>query len=346
MKRKNKKSVIPIIFCCTGLIFILLLMTMIISNWIIIVAVDTGLIPGHPGTPLIPFLIHSGLISIFTGVVLTLTLGHFPLKPINQLIQAIHSVAGGNFQTKINLKRPKEFRELSESFNQMTNELAGIEILRSDFINNFSHEFKTPIVSIMGFARLLKSGNLNEQEKTEYLDIIISECRRLSDLSANILNLSKAESISVLKEKVTYNVTEQIRESILQLENKWVQKEITFDFHLNDCMVSGDRELLKQVWLNLIDNAVKFSHCGGTISIFTERNNAGFHFQISDQGIGMNTYTQSKIFDKFYQGDPSHSTEGSGLGLSLTAAIVSLHNGNIHVESEPGKGSKFTVTFK
>ena len=279
MKTKSGSNT-PIILFCTGLVFILLLLTMIISNWIIIIGVDRGLITGRPDTPLIPFLIQTGFISIFIGVFLTLTLSHIPLKPVGQLIHAIHAVADGNFQTKINLKRPKELLELSECFNQMTEELAGIEMLRSDFINNFSHEFKTPIASIMGFAKLLKRKNLSEEEKEEYLDIIISECRRLSDLSSNVLNLSKVESIKVLTDTVSYNVSEQIRESILQLERKWGKKQIQFNLTMNDCRITGSKDLLKQVWLNLIDNAVKFSFQGGNISIKTIRSSHSFQFKI------------------------------------------------------------------
>lgn len=343
--KKHAHSNMPIIFLCTGMIFILLLLTMIISNWLVIIGVNSGLISGRPETPLIPFLIQTGLISIFIGVILTLLLSCFPLKPVGQLIRAIHAVADGNFQTKIHLKHPRYLRELSESFNQMTDELSGTEMLRSDFINNFSHEFKTPIVSIMGFAELLKKKDLNDEEKTEYLEIIITECKRLSALSANVLNLSKIESISVLTDTLPYNVSEQIRQSILQLERKWEQKGIEFDLDLGNCIITCNPDLLKQVWVNLIDNAVKFSPCGGKILIRADKSGCHFTFRISDSGIGMAHRTQEKIFERFYQGDLSHSTEGNGLGLSLVTKIVALHRGTIQVESEPGKGSTFTVTL-
>ncbi|HJC80974.1 MAG TPA: HAMP domain-containing histidine kinase [Candidatus Mediterraneibacter excrementipullorum] len=343
--RKKAASNIPIILLSTGLVFILLFLTMIITNWIVIMGVNAGLLTARPGTPLIPFLIQTGIISICIGVILTLGLSYFPLRPVSQLIHAIHSVAGGDFQTKIHLKHPREFRELSESFNQMTDELSGIEILRSDFINNFSHEFKTPIVSIMGFARLLKRNDLEDNEKEEYLNIIISECRRLSDLSANVLNLSKVESITLLSDTVPYNAAEQIRESILQLERKWDQKGIQFDLDLEDCTVTGRPDLMKQVWVNLIDNAVKFSPSGGSISICTAKEGGEFLFKIQDNGIGMDTQTQGKIFDRFYQGDISHATDGNGLGLSLVRKITELHNGRIEVRSTPGKGSTFIISL-
>lgn len=339
------RSNAPIILFSTGLIFILLFLTTFLSNWIIVISVNTGLIKTHPGTPLIPFLVQTGIISICIGVILALTLSYFPLQPVNQLISAIHAVADGNFHTKINLKYPKEFRELSDSFNQMTDELAGIEMLRSDFINNFSHEFKTPIVSIMGFAKLIKNKNLRVEEKEEYLDIIISECKRLSDLSSNVLNLSKVESITVLSDIYPYNAAEQIRKSILQLEQKWEQKSIRFNLDLEDCTITGNPDLLKQVWVNLIDNAIKFSSSCSQISITARRTLDTFSFSITDCGIGMDHQTQGKIFDRFYQGDLSHGTTGNGLGLPLVRKILTLHNGTISVKSMPKKGTTFTVTL-
>lgn len=341
--RKNSNT--RIILFCTGLVFILLCLTMLISNTVVIMGINAGLIKGRPRTSLIPFLIQTGIVSILIGVILTLALSYFPLRPVSQLIHAIHAVADGNFHTKINMKHPREFRELSESFNQMTDELSSIEMLRSDFINNFSHEFKTPIVSIMGFAQLLKKGSISEEERSEYLDIIISECKRLSDLSTNVLNLSKVESISMLSDTAPFPVSEQIREAILQLEQKWEKKEIEFDLHLKDCKLTGRADLLKQVWVNLIDNAVKFSSSGGKIEIRTYQNDSFFYFQICDNGIGMDTQTQEQIFDRFYQGDLSHSTEGNGLGLSLVQKIIVLHHGTIQVNSEPGKGSIFTIAL-
>lgn len=344
MKRKTNQS-IPVILLCSGLIFILLLLTMIISNGIIFLCVDTGLIKNRPESPLVPFLVQSGFISVITGMILTLTLSYFPLRPVSQLIHAIHAVAEGDFHTKLHLKHPRQFRAISDSFNQMTAELAEIELLRSDFINNFSHEFKTPIVSILGFAGLLKKDTLSEKEKEEYLDIIISECKRLSALSSNVLNLSRLESMSVLRDLVSCNVTEQIREAILQLEQKWNEKSVEFDLQMNDCFIKGKPDLLKQIWLNLIDNAVKFSYSESKIQIQARQAGTHFLFRIKDNGVGMDAQTCQNIFDRFYQGDTSHATEGNGLGLCLVKKIVDLHHGTIKVQSSPDNGSIFTVTL-
>ena len=344
MKEKTNSN-IPIILLCTGLVFLLLFLTMVIGNWVIIMGIRAGLFSGHPDTPLIPFLIQTGMVSIFIGVILTLALCRIPLRPIRELIQAIHAVADGNFQTKIHFKYLKGFRELSENFNRMTSELSGIEMLRSDFIHNFSHEFKTPSMSISGFAKLMKKENTGEKEREEYLDIIIAECARLSELSSNILNLSRVDSISVLTETVQFNVSEQIRESILQLQQKWEAKKITFRIQMDDCLIIGNPDLLKQVWMNLIDNAIKFSFPEGEICIHAAETHNGFLFRIRDNGIGMSSLTQEKIFNRFYQGDPSHSVEGNGLGLPLVRRILELHRGTVRVGSQPGKGSIFSVTL-
>lgn len=342
MKEKLKPR-IRILLLSTGLIFLLLVLTMVISNIVVMIAVHAGLLSGRPETPLLPFLVQTGVISIVTGTILFLLFSRLFIQPLGLLIQAIHDVAAGNFHTKIHLKHPKEFRRLSESFNQMTEELAGTETLRSDFINNFSHEFRTPIMSVLGFARLLKKGNLDPAEELEYLDIMIRECLRLCDLSTNVLNLSKVETLSLLTDTELFNAGEQIRESILMLEQKWNRKNISFDLAIQDVPVTANPSLLRQIWINLIDNAVKFSPESGLISISACRKDGHFIFSITDRGSGMSPSVQEKIFDKFYQGDPSHATEGNGLGLPLVRKAVELHRGTIDVKSTAGKGSTFIV---
>ncbi|MCI8638159.1 MAG: HAMP domain-containing histidine kinase [Coprococcus sp.] len=331
----------------TGIIFILLTITMFLSNAIIIFLLEHGFMdrPPEPGMSLLPFLLRTGVISILIGTVLTFCIGHLPLRPIHTFIQAIHSVSEGNFQTKIYLEHPKEFRELSRCFNQMTEELDGIEMLRSDFINNFSHEFKTPIVSILGFAKLLKRGELTPRERDEYLDIIIEEAKRLTALSTNILNLSKVESMSLLTDSTGFNVGEQIRECVVLLERKWAEKEISFLFDLLGSEISGNEQLLKQVWTNLIDNAIKFSPAKSEIALSMTRQGDSITVTITDHGCGIDEKTQRNIFDKFYQGDSSHASEGNGLGLTLVKRIVELHHGTITVKSKPLQGSSFMVSL-
>lgn len=268
-------------------------------------------------------------------------MSHFPLRPLHTLIQAIHEVSAGNYEVKIHLEHPKEFQELSECFNQMTEDLSGTEMFRSDFINNFSHEFKTPIVSILGFARLLKSQNLDTAQSQEYLDIIIEESQRLSELSATVLSLSKVESLTLLTDKTAYSLSEQIRESILLLESKWEKKRISFDINLEEVMIRADGPLLKQVWMNLLDNAIKFSPAEECITVALRSDNRNAVVSVKDHGIGMADNTQRFIFDKFYQGDTSHHMEGNGLGLPLVKRILELHKGTVAVKSQAGRGSTF-----
>ena len=316
---------------------------MFATNAILIFAIKHGWSTAKPGEPIIPFLFQSGIISIVVGTTLSFFMSHLPLRPLHTLIQAIHEVSAGNYDVKIHLEHPKEFQELSECFNQMTEELAGTEIFRSDFINNFSHEFKTPIVSILGFARLLRSQKLDACQSREYLDIIIEESRRLSELSSTVLNLSKVESLTLLTDKTVYSLSEQIRESILLLENKWSKKQIAFDIDMEEIMIRANEPLLKQVWMNLLDNAVKFSPAAGCISITLHSDNGNAVFAVKDQGAGIDDKTKKYIFDKFYQGDSSHHMEGNGLGLPLVKKILELHKGNISVLSEAGKGSVFVA---
>lgn len=344
MKPKTR-SIAQIAFFSTLIVFVFLFFTMLLSSWMIAACVNAGLISLERGTPYFPFLIHSGMVSIFIGLFLSLFLYCFPILPLSQMIHAIHAVSKGNFHTKVLIRHPKAFRALAESFNQMTEELSRIEILRSDFINNFSHEFKTPVMSIMGFAQLLRNRTVSCEQKKEYLDIIITECRRLSVLSSNILNLSKMESMPNLTDLVPFDSDEQIRQAILQLQKKWEEKEIWFDLDLQGGTITGNPDLLKEVWVNLIDNAVKFSPGSSGIVIQTRVTDTYFLFRISDHGIGMNSEICKNIFNRFYQGDLSHATEGNGLGLSLVKKITELHSGRITVESCPGKGSSFTVSL-
>ena len=334
---------IKITLLTTGFVFILLVLTMFASNTLIIFALKHGWIKSEPGAHLVPLLFQSGIISIIIGTAISLFMSRLPLRPLHTLIQAIHEVSVGNYDVKIHLEHPREFQELSECFNQMTAELAGTEMFRSDFINNFSHEFKTPIVSILGFARLLRSQVPDGCQSREYLDIIIEESRRLSDLSATVLNLSKVESLTLLTDKTVYSLSEQIRESILLLESKWSKKQINFDIDMEEVMITANEPLLKQVWMNLLDNAVKFSPAEGRITITLRLNIGNAVFTVKDQGEGIDDKTIKFIFDKFYQGDTSHNIEGNGLGLPLVKKILELHRGEVSVQSQAKKGCIFIV---
>ncbi len=281
--------------------------------------------------------------SVFIGTSITALLSRWMVKPVRNLIEAIEDVAKGDFFVSVKGSSIPELESLAASFNKMVKELAGIEMLRTDFINNFSHEFKTPIVSIKGFAKLLKEDDLTSEEAQEYLDIIIQESQRLADLSTNVLNLSKVESTEIIREKEVYALDEQIRRAILILEPKWSAKNLSVDVELESINIYNNAPLLQQIWVNLLDNAIKFTDNGGELQVSLNRINSSIRFCLRDNGHGMDEETKQHIFDKFYQGDTSHTIIGNGLGLTLVKKIVNLCNGHIDVESSLGKGSTFTV---
>lgn len=286
--------------------------------------------------------------SLVLGTIITVVVIRFPLNPVNSLLDGMRKLSQGNYQARINMgflgKHHVGF-ELVDSFNLLAAELESTEMLRSDFINNFSHEFKTPIVSIAGFAKLLKYGDLSEAQKAEYLDVIESESLRLSELATNVLNLTKVENQMILTEVSEYNLSEQLRTCVLMLENKWDRKHLELNLDFDEYSVCANRELLSHVWLNLIDNAIKFSPDKGCVEIELGEDGDGLWVSITNEGTKIAEEDKKKIFNKFYQADQSHASEGNGIGLAVVKKIMELHGGKIEVESKDGKTS-FTVRLE
>ena len=287
------------------------------------------------------------LSSIIIGALLAYITSKFFFKRLTKISEGMREIAHGNFKARVPERDEKnaltEFGELERAFNQMASDLDGIEIFRNDFINSFSHEFKTPIVSLRGFARQLQSGNITDEQRKEYIDIIVKESERLADMSANVLLLTKLENQQIVSEKTEYDLDEQIRGCILLLEKAWSEKNIELDIELESIKYRFNEEMLSHVWVNLLSNAIKFTDEGGTISCRLYAEPRYTVFEISDTGIGMTDEVISRIFEKFYQGDSSHSGAGNGIGLNIVHRIVTLANGKIEVRSEYGKGSTFTV---
>lgn len=324
-------------------VFIILILTIFFVIFTIRILIYTDIVDWtlHP-LPFMPFIALC-FFSLLFGTILSIIMGHVVLKPIREVIGAANELAEGKFDTRIDLKGPVEFKQLSTSFNHMAKELGNTEMLRSDFINNFSHEFKTPIVSLRGFAKVLKYDELTLEERNEYLDIIISESERLAALSTNVLKLSKIEHQAIITNIERFNISEQIRRSIAILGSKWNVKNINFDFDGDEIYIDGNEELLSEVWLNLLDNAIKFTKEGTIISIKLERDEFYVTFEISDCGSGMDEQTRERVFDKFYQGDTSHSGNGNGLGLTISRNIIELHKGTICVKKSDLIGTTFQV---
>ena len=285
------------------------------------------------------------MVCIVIGTIITAFMSRSIIQPIRDLSAAAAEIAKGNFKVRVREPSDPEYSILAQNFNKMAEELAGTETLRGDFISNVSHEFKTPIVSIQGFAKQLKKENLSEEKKQEYIDIIISESKRLTNLSSNILMLSKLENQQIITDKTSFSLDEQIRNCILLLEKQWTAKDISFDIDMQEIQYTTNAEMLSQVWVNIIGNAIKFSPEGSSIRVKLFKEGDVITAEITDRGIGMDQQTISHIFERFYQGDRAHASEGNGLGLPLVKRIVELCNGNIRVESQYGKGTNFIVTL-
>lgn len=281
--------------------------------------------------------------SAIVGSLVAFIFGRIPLKPVREIIDATNKLAAGDFSARISFSRTTVFRELRDSFNRMAQELNSIEVLRSDFVNNFSHEFKTPIVSIKGFAELLKMDALTPEERNEYLDIIVRESSRLATMATNVLNLSRVENQTILTERKRFNLSEQIRRCILLLQTSWEQKMLDLDIDLQEVYLYGNEEMMSQLWVNLLDNAVKFSETGSKISVELHQNGHRAEVAVRDYGRGITPEEIAHIFDKFYQGSTAHMAQGNGLGLTLARRIVQLHGGTIDCVSDPDQWTEFIV---
>ena len=339
---KNKLSLRVMLL---ALIFVILLISMAIAGCVTFFLVTRNIIPSAPLNRNLIVIIYMVLVSLITGTILGRVWGARFLRQIYELTKATKEVAAGNFDVRMTTGLAKEVDIISNSFNEMTKELSNIETLRADFVRNISHEFKTPIASIRGFARRLKKGEVTDEQREEYLDIIISESERLSRLSGNVLLLSSLESTDKVSEKNEYCLDEQLRRTVLLLEPQLQKKRITVDFIADKVMINADEEMLSHLWINIIGNAIKFSHEDSVIKIILKSTGEYAIATVRDSGLGMDDDVKKRIFDKFYQGDHSRATEGNGLGLSLVKRILELVKGSAEVDSEPGKGTGFKVTL-
>lgn len=277
------------------------------------------------------------------GGVATIIIGNPIIKIMDEIERILKEITMGNY--KVRLKETKYLKDINRNFNKMISELDSVEILRSDFINNFSHELKTPLVSIKGYAEELKRNDLTEEEKNKYLDIIINESNRLTSLSTNILNLSKVEQQQILTDKTKINVGEQIRQVILIELKKIEKKNINLDLDIDDCYIEANEGLIEQVWINIIENSIKFTETNGNLSIKVKEEEDKIVVKIKDNGIGIEEESLNHIFDKFYSTKDSNGKTGNGLGLALTKKILDLHSASVLVNSSKNKYTEFIIKF-
>jgi len=265
------------------------------------------------------------------------------VKPIQALSKAARQITEGDYNINVKVDGKDEISQLGQDFNVMVKALESTDILRKEFVSNVSHEFKTPVTSIMGFAKLIKDGNLTSDQVSEYCDIIIDESERLSQLSKNLLILSEIETEVIHESKVLFSLDEQIRRVVLLLEPFWQKKEIEIELNLEKITLINNDKLIQQIWINLISNAIKFSNNNSKIEINSYLDNGKAIVEIIDYGIGIKDKDVARIFERFYQVDTSRSSEGHGLGLVIVKAILEKLDGEISVQSELNTKTIFTV---
>lgn len=271
-------------------------------------------------------------------------------RPVKKILNATEKITEGDFSVRIknsSFYTQNEFDVIIRNLNKMAEELSGIETLRTDFISNVSHELKTPLAAMQNYATLLKAPDLSEDKRLEYADAIMTSTKKLSDLISNILRLNKLENQQIFPNFKEYNLGEQLCECLLTFENVWEEKNIEIETNIaDDVTVTSDPELLAFVWNNLLSNAFKFTQEGGTVSVTLTAGDGNATVILKDTGCGMTQETGKHIFDKFYQGETSHSTQGNGLGLALVKRVIDIVKAQISVQSELNVGSVFTVTMR
>ena len=295
----------------------------------------------------VPLLLELVIVSVIVGGVMTAFISKTFFNPIKNLRQAMDKVANGDFTIQLDTDKSSsgEIKELYAGFNLMTNELKATEILQTDFISNVSHEFKTPINAIEGYSTLLQGCENLDDDQKKYVEKILFNTGRLSSLVSNILLLSKIENQSIQAKREIFSLDEQIRETIVALETAWAPKNIELDVDLDSVRYNGNEIMMRHIWSNLISNAIKFTPENSTVSIQLRNQKDKLIFSVTDQGEGLSDEAKKHLFDKFYQADTSHKSEGNGLGLALVKQILDIDGGDINAENVNGGGCRFTVTL-
>ena len=272
-------------------------------------------------------------------------------RPVKRILDGMEKIIEGDFSTRIPYLRGEnssnEFDAIIKGLNHMAEELSGVETLRTDFISNVSHELKTPLAVIQNYGTILQNPALSEKEQQEYARAITEQTRKLSALITNILKLNRLENQQIFPERKEYNLTEQICECLLGFEQAWEKKELEIETDLDEeVLICQDAELLSLVWNNLFSNAVKFCREQGKVGISVKKEDNMVLVSVSDEGCGISPEVGAHIFEKFYQGDTSHATQGNGLGLALVKRVIDIVGGDIHVQSVPGEGTTFCVRLE
>lgn len=300
-------------------------------------------------------IIFAVLGSILTGTIICTIIDIIRRKtmvdtPTQKILSATNEIAKGNFNVRMDIRHPHkkftEYDKIMENINKMSEELGKTEILKADFVSNVSHEIKTPLSIIQNYIKLIKKSGISKEDKDKYLDEIMVATKRLTSLVTNILKLNKLENQTLDFDYEKFNLGEELRQIVLAFESSIESKELSLDLNIDDITIYSSKELLEIVWNNLLSNAIKFSNIGGKIGIRVFEKSGDATIQISDTGLGMDESVGKHIFDKFYQGDTSHASEGNGLGLALVKKVIDILGGEISVISEKNKGSTFTIKLR
>ena len=280
-----------------------------------------------------------------SGNLVFIAIADIIVKPISRLTKATNELSKGNYRVRVNYTGKDEIARLNRSFNQMAQQLAKQDETRQQFISDVSHEFQTPLTAIQGFATILKNEKLTDEQRQKYADIILFHSKRLSTLSKNMLQLTLLEGEDVKLEISEFSLIEQLNRVIETQDNFALSKNIEIEFEIpkNDIRIEADESRLEQVWINLINNAIKYTQDNGVVMVHVKKTSKEVEVSIEDTGVGMSKEAISHIFERFYRQDKSRSVEGNGLGLSIVKRIVDLHKGRIDVISREEGGSRFTV---
>lgn len=345
MKSKKHTSItLKYILFVTFLFISTAILTGLISGVLIMSGIFNPFIQGRSPFPVLLGFIGSNAIM---GIILAFAMGRRTVRISNTILDGIDQIGKGNFdiQIKKDEQTPLFMIEVVDSINLMAKQLASLEIMKTGFINDFSHDFKTPMSAIIGYSERLKSAKLTPEQQKEYIDIIIEESRRLLNMANNTLQISKLENTHEDIKLEPYRLDEQIRTSIILLEYLWTNKKVHINVSLEKVTFNGNRDLMRQVWDNLLENAIKFSKPKSSVSVTLVSKGDDIIVTISDNGVGISEENLPRIFDKFYQVGESRSEKGSGLGLSIVKRIVELHDGEINVSSTLGSGTTFEITL-
>lgn len=341
MTRENRARHRSLTLLFSLFTFAILAVSLLLALGVMYILTRLNLLPfsavGLSGT--LQVLLLMAAISLIVGTCLSALAVRIPLKPINWLIDQMNRLAEGDFQARVHFGKRVDmipaFYQVEDSFNKMARELGNTEMLRRDFVDNFSHEFKTPIVSIAGFAKLLQRADLDQAQRKEYIDAIVEESRRLSDMATNVLKLTKVENQSILTGQTRFNLSEQIRSALLLLEDQWSAKNLELDMDFPEVEISANEDMLQEVWINLLQNAVKYSPEYGPVQVRIQEEDATVRVTVANSGEIAEEHLD-RIFQKFYQADRSHFSAGNGVGLAIVKRIVALHGGTVRAQSAGG----------